>query len=315
MLRSQLADLRALIQPTFIPGATGDETVPTTALFSATDENGIQNIYQTNPLTGRTRPLTQMPPNVSASQPALSPDGSKIAYTRETREFDEISKAGRILSSEVWLMDRNGTNQQRILPSYPLARSAAWSPDGAWLALEVAENDREWRDHDIVLVNIANGAQRALVTSPRWEGGPTWSPDGSYIAFHARRDSKCMEIFAVGLQNSAAERQITDLSENDCDSQSSGDYWPDWSTRGIALGRKLAGKEQIVVVDYQTRQETVLDTGELPAGHPNWSTDGRHILFEQGKLPLVALARYDLESKTTTPVETALAGAHLADWN
>jgi Tol biopolymer transport system component len=124
-----------------------------------------------------------------------------------------------------------------------------------------------------------------------------------------------MEIFARRLQTSDIEQQVTNLSENDCKVQNSGDYWPDWSTRGIALGRKLAGKEQIVVVDPETRQETVLDTGELPAGHPNWSTDGRHILFEQGKLPSVALARYDLESKTTTPVETALAGAHLADWN
>ncbi len=314
MLRAQLADLRALILPTVVSDAAS-QTVPKTALFSATGDNGIKNIYQTNPLTGKTRPLTQMPQNVSASQPALSPDGSKIAYTRETRAFDEISKVGTILSSEVWLMDRNGANPRRVLPSYPLARSAAWSPDGAWLALEVAENDREWKDHDIVLVNVANGSVSTLITSPQWEGGPTWSPDGVQVAFHARRGSKCMEIFSMGLQNGSTEQQITNLSGNECNTQSSGDYWPDWSTTGIAMGRKLAGKEQIVVIDPVTRAETVLDTGEQPAGHPNWSADGRHLLFEQGKLPSVALARYDLESKMTAQVETALAGAHLADWN
>ncbi len=314
LLSSHLTELRSFMRPIVVPVVKPGANIPQIALYSAPGPDGLENLFQLNPETGKTRQVTQMPQNISATQPALSADGTRIAYTRELREFDAETNSWQTAASEVWVMERDGAPGQRVLAGYDLVRSPAWSPDGKWLAVEAAEEGRGWRDHDILLVNVDSGDVRPIITTSRWEGGPAWSPDGSQIAFHARRNAKCMEIFAVNVQD-GTERQVSHLGDNDCSDPNSGDYWPDWSTSGIAAGRKLAGKAEIVVLDAATGEATRLDTGPEAAGHPRWSTDGRHLLFELRKAANILLASYELETGTITPIETTHSVSHLADWN
>ncbi|PLS78492.1 MAG: hypothetical protein CYG59_18475 [Chloroflexi bacterium] len=313
LLTAQLPNLRDFMQGGVVAAIPNTSGLPTLTLFSAVDQDGRENIYQLNLRNGQSRQLTHMAPNSRASQPAFSPDGSQIAYTRETRQQEGITNTGQDDISEVWVMDRNGRNGRRVLPSYPLARSAAWSPDGQWLAIEAAEAGRAWRDHDIVLVNVRSGEVQPLATTPSWEGGPAWSPDGTRIAFHARRNSRCMELFAAELATREATR-LTDLADDTCSGTSSGDFWPDWSAQGLVFGRKQGGTEQLVILDTETGEYTPLSTGAEPAGHPRWSADGQHVLFEQGTGQGTALARYAIATSTTTMIDTGLPGSHLADW-
>ena len=82
----------------------------------------------------------------------------------------------------------------------------AASPDGRWLA--ISSNARERADVDIVLVEIATGQQRELVTGPSWHVAGGWSPDGRTLLVMRVLDNVEQTVLAVDLA-SGEQREIT----------------------------------------------------------------------------------------------------------
>jgi serine/threonine protein kinase len=317
LLKEQLsAYAEELLRPIVVPPTPSTSEIPQTVVFSAIDDDRAENLYQINTATGTRRQLTNFPLSESASQPSISPDGTLVAFNRESRSINQATQAWNISGSEVWLMSLSGQNMRRVASHYPFARAAAWSPDGHTLAVEVAEANRAWMDHDIVLVDVETGVAQPLVTSPQWEGGPTWSPDGSQIAYQSRPSGmRCMQLFVINVNGNNAT-PLTDLQGEQCAPRGSGAYWPDWSPDGtrIAFGLKVNELEQLAILHLETGDIEVLATGSEPASFPRWSRDGRHLLFQQGKDADVSLARYDTETQHVARVDTSLRGSHLADW-
>lgn len=282
-------------------------------VFSAAP-GGSENLYAQYG-SDDIRQLTQFPPTIKATQPAISPDGQRIAFTKQVTEIDPQTQESST-QLQVWLIDIDGGNPQLLLADFAHARAPAWSPDGQELAVEASDAGNAWDDYNIVVVNVQTGEWRTLLASPYWEGGPTWSPDASKIAYHARRPGvTCMQLYMIDVEGGTPE-QLTDLREQDCTLRGSGDYWADWSPEGkrLAFGRKLAGNQQIALLDLRTRRVQTLDTGSLAAGYPRWSKDGRELLFEQGKEDDMSLVRLDLQTGKIVNVPTQYAGSHLADW-
>jgi Tol biopolymer transport system component len=120
---------------------------------------------------------TRLTLNAAAdTEPAWSPDGSKIAFV-STRD----SAVGR---SDVYVMNADGSGQTRLtfggLVGGGLGGNPAWSPDGTRIAFDDTSN---------VYVMNANGSAvtNFFLMSPNPEllsmNYPAWSPDGSKIAF------------------------------------------------------------------------------------------------------------------------------------
>ncbi|MCI0581426.1 MAG: hypothetical protein L0227_00785, partial [Chloroflexi bacterium] len=93
------------------------------------------------------------------------------------------------MSSEVWIMNRDGTGQTRLieptdewLPSLP-----AWSPDGTKVAFVMGTRPERTGipsdDLDIWLASADGTNQRLLVGGTGWQWLPHWSPDGSWITY------------------------------------------------------------------------------------------------------------------------------------
>jgi PKD repeat protein len=101
--------------------------------------------------------------------PAWSPDGARIAF----------------VSGELYLMNPDGSGVVRL--TYGVALSVwdpAWSPDGGRIAFScVVENGNS----DICAINPDGTGFVRLTTDPAQDSGPTWSPDGSSIAFATNR--------------------------------------------------------------------------------------------------------------------------------
>jgi len=105
---------------------------------------------------------------------AWGPDGRSIAYSVEPlRTVLRDAPSGvfvvRSGSEPVGVSDALGTSE------------IGWSPDGGFLVLNRAEDDRS-----VIEVMRADGSEkRVLVEGPGFEGPgePVWSPDGSRIAF------------------------------------------------------------------------------------------------------------------------------------
>jgi len=314
MLKSQINTfVNDFLKPVVVASPTREFTTPELTIFSVRGNGQSENLYAK--LNNNVRQITPPDPNVKYILPAISPDGKRIAFTKETGLVDDAGN-WHAQTSEVWVMNADGTDARLVyVPNYSFTRAPAWSPDQQWLAIEVATDNKRVHN-DLALVHLDSTEVRLLAATKAWEGGPTWSPDGTRVAFHARLSGKCMQLFVVDVDG-GVPRQLTDLSSEGCTPSNDGDFWPDWSPDGqqIAFGRKLKGQEQVALLNVETGSVQLIEQSLSPSGHPRWSADGKYLLFEHGKQDAVTLVQFDIEHNTITPFDTSYAGSRLADWH
>ncbi len=115
----------------------------------------------------------------SVSNPQISPDGSRIVYTRGWN--DRVNDQRK---SALWIMNADGSRNRRLLEG----GGAQWSPDGTRILFTTQGEPSgsqifvRWMD--------AEGATSQVT---RLQNGPSnarWSPDGNWIAFTSRVDDK-----------------------------------------------------------------------------------------------------------------------------
>ena len=107
---------------------------------------------------------------------AWSPDGSKIAYSR-----DDTDASGPTQNGQIFLMNPDGTGQTPITDLTSSNGWPAWSPDGSRIAFTSNRSGA----NEIWVMNPDGSNPVRLTTSPA--GGfstqAAWSPDGRLIAF------------------------------------------------------------------------------------------------------------------------------------
>ncbi len=108
-----------------------------------------------------------------ASDPQMSPDGSKVVYVRHS--MDKMTDRD---SGKLWIMDvKSGTQRPLIADSY--ASSPRWSPDGSSLVFtSYADGKPELRR-----VMLDTGLSFSLAQLETGVSGISWSPDGQFLAF------------------------------------------------------------------------------------------------------------------------------------
>jgi dipeptidyl aminopeptidase/acylaminoacyl peptidase len=72
--------------------------------------------------------------------PALSPDGSKVAFTRW-----DTSKTGS--AGSVWVINTDGTGERQVHDTEVQPRSPVWSPDGKQIMVTTQQGGRLFPDH------------------------------------------------------------------------------------------------------------------------------------------------------------------------
>jgi Tol biopolymer transport system component len=128
---------------------------------------------------------------LSDGSPTWSPDGRSILFVRGRLFVGRDERP----SSDLWVMDADGTHQRRITHTPELELDPAWSPRGDRIAFLVAPLTRSCNASRCTV-----GRERELWTSApdgmRRAGGglggdlipsaPSWSPDGSRLAAGTR---------------------------------------------------------------------------------------------------------------------------------
>jgi Tol biopolymer transport system component len=201
------------------------------------------------------------------SDPAWSPDGRKIAFTRVVPPIEDHN-------DEIFAMNADGSSQTSLTQTNPIvAAEADWSPDGAKIAFSSA--CLPGIDLVQVCVMNADGSGRTLLTDPgSLSQTPDWSPDGTKIVFSSSPAANS-EILVMNADGSGK----TNLTNSEVD-----EFDPTWSPDATKIAFTAYSPAtfgwQIFVMnaDGSGRGRLTTDLQHNNFG-PAWSPDGTKIAF------------------------------------
>ena len=154
--------------------------------FTSTRQGGDQEIYIMYADGSGPKRLTFSP---GEDRPGtFSPDGTKLAF--QSGRFPVAPGPGHS-ALELFTMNIDGTNVQRLTNNNFQDSFAHWSPQGDRIAF-TTNRDADFEIYTLVPVDAnADGnadVQTRVTNSPTEDSHAHWSPDGSQLTFHSRRD-------------------------------------------------------------------------------------------------------------------------------
>jgi Tol biopolymer transport system component len=158
--------------------------------------------------------------------PAWSPDGRKIAFTREFRG-----------SAEIFLMNADGSGVTQLTrETASHEEHPAWSPDGRRIAYRSAGET----DQDLFVMNADGSQPKRLTDGPFEASDPAWSPDGEQIAFICDAD-----LCLIGAEEGSRPVQLLGTPR--------AEFSPRWSPDGnwIAFARDPG---QLMLLEIETKK-------------------------------------------------------------
>lgn len=168
------------------------------SIFMTISEGGNSDIYRVDLEGNIIKKLTNGPSGALNVEPAISPDGRKIAFSSD--------RSGRPM---VWVMDIDGSNAVRKTFAGVYNSSPSWSPDGKKIAFAGLD-----ANHYDIFIMDADGSKLERLTSAKRPDGkfasnedPVFSPDGRHIMFTSDRTGT-NQIYIVNTDGSN-ERRIT----------------------------------------------------------------------------------------------------------
>ncbi|MFN8058350.1 MAG: S9 family peptidase [Vicinamibacterales bacterium] len=223
--------------------------------------------------------------------PAMSPDGSAVAYTLRETNWEQDA-----FETEIWLVRADGTGAKALTNAKGSSSSPAWSPDGTRLAFL---SDRGGK-MQIFLAALSGGEAQPLTTVETGVSAFAWAPNGTRLAFTAQdplgaereaRDKKYGEFEIVDLDQRLTHLYLLDVATRVVTRLTEGAFtvgrfgWSPDSSR-LVFDHRInpdpanSGTADISIVDVSTRERRALVTQDGPDANPMWSPDGREIVFE-----------------------------------
>ncbi len=200
------------------------------------------------------------------------------AKQADPRQWKIVFDSERDGHEEIYVMDPNGSNQQRLTHTEGEGRGSslpAWSADRKKIAFA---SNRYGNMEIYVMDREGSIVQRLTHTPGKESGNPAWSPDGKRIAFESNRDGQ-WEIYVMDADGSQVQR-LTYTRGNGKSSEN-----PDWAPDGmtIAFDSNRQGKREIYVMrpdGSNVRRLTYTPGKSLGSEHPAWSPDGKRMAFD-----------------------------------
>ncbi len=189
--------------------------------------------------------VNQLP---GVGSPAISPDGSVVAYVR-----GQVDDGKRVSWIECAPFEGG---QSRRLTSGTSDSAPSWSPDGSLLSFLRPSSEEQGAPRQIWLLPTDGGEARRLTDLPHSVGGFDCLPDGSAIIATVDIDPH------RGLRDGSKTTVVRDT------------YY-----RGDALGFREDAWHQLFRIDAGTGEAVQLTTGTYNHAHPVVSPDGRWVAF------------------------------------
>jgi prepilin-type processing-associated H-X9-DG protein len=189
------------------------------------------------------------------SRPALSPDGSKIAFV-----------SNRTGNPDIFIMNADGSNLTNLTNHSAADQFPSFSPDGS----KIAFSSNRGGSPEIYVMNIDGSNLVSLTNNPADDVDPAFSFDGSKIVFMSYRDGN-WEVYSMN-SDGTNQTRLTDDAHYDGEAT----FSPDGNL--IAFVSNRAGNGDIYVMNADGSGLTRLTFDALSSG-PAFSPDGSQIAF------------------------------------
>jgi len=133
------------------------------------EEDGIIVKYR---IDGTTPYQNLTNPDEDCRQPNCSQTGDRILY----QKFSDGQW-------DIWIMNSDSTNQQKVTSGAGDKTDASFSPDGQWIVYSSNEFGLEFANLFITPVSVGNAIR--ITHYEGYDGAPSWSPDGKKITFES----------------------------------------------------------------------------------------------------------------------------------
>jgi Tol biopolymer transport system component len=171
--------------------------------------NTRSGIYVLDFESGRETRITDVGVPVFDLDPAWSPDGAEIAFTRASISGD---------ATAIYAISPEGAGLHEIVPD---GFEPSWSPDGRQIAFTSTTRDEHLGQtcfhecgpsREIYVAEVASGESRRLTSTEADDQSPSWSPDGTRIAFSSDRSNRQQHDYEIYVMASSGDdvRRVTD---------------------------------------------------------------------------------------------------------
>jgi TolB protein len=143
-------------------------------------------------------------------EPAWSPNGRQVAFTRGTATGDP---------GDIYVLTLSGHIVTRLTHAAAYDHQAAWAPGGHRLVFE-----RDFADRSGIFTIKPDGTDlRRLTAGQQFDVGPAFSPDAQLIAFGSDRGGVLGDLWVMD-SNGTNQRQLTSAGFSEA--------FPDWQSAG-----------------------------------------------------------------------------------
>ncbi len=180
---------------------------------------------------------------------------------------------------EIYVMDDDGTNIERITHHPDNDFLPRWSPNGKQIAFErekIRQPNQNQQQFDIVLMNRDGSRQQQITIHKGMHIQPQWSPDGKQIAF-ASSWGGGMNLYTIDIETREVKQLTKKLNGGALNMQ-------DWSPDGKSIaytGPSPQGWNTIYLTDANGNTQRQLLPGKEGTYRYSfqWSSDGRKMLY------------------------------------
>ena len=196
--------------------------------------------------------------------PQLSPDGKHIIFTVK-RVAAETEKK----HTDLWLANTETGALQQFSYGDTSDTHPRWSPDGSQIAF--LSNRKDEKQAQLYVLPFHGGEARPMTDLKGAFAGFAWSPDGrQFVTQFRKKDEAAIEREEDPKKKElgVVSRHITSLRYK-------------YDGAGYLPGEKF----HIWVIDAFSGAGTQLTEGEFDETDPQWTPDGKHILFISNRHP------------------------------
>lgn len=193
------------------------------------------------------------------SDPQISPDGSKVIYTRNFKDIMTDRDYGNL-----WMSNIDGSQNRPLTQGNQRDFSPVWSPDGTKVAYRSNGQDERVK---LFVLYLDTKESVALTNSANAPGSPAWSPDGQSLAFTQFVPKAKKSLLSIPGKPQGADWNAAPI------------YIDELNYRGDGAGYRPSGNSHIFTIGITGGTARQRTSDDKNYGSPIWAADGNSLFF------------------------------------